>query len=37
MVHCHVATASSFVTEVQGEIFTHFHTVAIKHHSSMQN
>jgi hypothetical protein len=30
MVHCHDATASSFVTNVQGKIFTHFHAVAIK-------
>jgi hypothetical protein len=37
MAHCHYATASSFVTKVQGEDFTHFHAVAVKLHSSMQN
>jgi hypothetical protein len=31
------ATASSFVAKVQGEVLTHFHAVAIKRHSSMQN
>jgi hypothetical protein len=36
-VHCDDATASSFVTKVQGEDFTHFHTVTVKRHSSMQN
>jgi hypothetical protein len=36
-VRCPEATASSFVTKVQGEVFTHFHTVAVKCHSSMRN
>jgi hypothetical protein len=29
--------ASSFVVEVRGKVLTHFHAVAVKHHSSMQN
>jgi hypothetical protein len=36
MVHCHDATASSFVTKIEGEVIEHFHAV-IKHHNSMQN
>jgi hypothetical protein len=36
-VCCSEATASSFVTKVQGEVFAHFHAFTIKHHSSMQN
>jgi hypothetical protein len=36
-VRCRDATSSSFVTKVQGEVFTQFHAVTIKHHSSMQN
>jgi hypothetical protein len=39
-VRLHVATASSFVAKVGGgggEGFTHFHAVAVKHHSSMWN
>jgi hypothetical protein len=31
---CHDATASSFVAKVRGEVFTHFHAVAVKRHSS---
>jgi hypothetical protein len=31
------ATASSFVAKVRGEVFGHFHVVAVKHHSSMRN
>jgi hypothetical protein len=34
---CHDATASSFVAKCQGEVFAHFHAIAVKHHSSMQN
>jgi hypothetical protein len=30
-------TASSFVTKVRGEVFTHFLAEAIKRHSSMLN
>jgi hypothetical protein len=30
MVCCHDATASSFVAKVWGEVFAHFHSVAIK-------
>jgi hypothetical protein len=37
IVHCYDATASSFVTKVRGEVFTHVHAVAVKRHSSMQN
>jgi hypothetical protein len=37
MVNCRDATASSFVAKVRGEVFAHFHAVAVKHHSSMQN
>jgi hypothetical protein len=36
-VYCHDATVSSFVARVQCEVFTHFHAVAVKHHSSMRN
>jgi hypothetical protein len=36
-VCCCDATASSFVSKVRGKVFTHFHTVAIKRHNSMQN
>jgi hypothetical protein len=31
------ATASFFVTKVWGEVFSHFYTVSVKRHSSMQN
>jgi hypothetical protein len=31
------ATASSFVAKVGGEVFTHFHAVVMKRHSSMWN
>jgi cold shock CspA family protein len=37
MVHCHDATASSFVTKGRGDVFAHFHAVTVKRHSSMQN
>jgi hypothetical protein len=37
MVCSHDATASSFVAKVQGEVIAHFHSMGIKHHSSMQN
>jgi hypothetical protein len=36
-VRCRDATASSFVTKVRGEVFAHFHAVAIKRHSSVWN
>jgi hypothetical protein len=36
-VHCHDATASSFVAKVQSKAFVHFHAVAVKHHKSVQN
>jgi hypothetical protein len=36
-VSCWNATARSFITEFRGEVFPHFHTVTVKHHSSMQN
>jgi hypothetical protein len=29
MVRCRDATASSFVAKVRGEMFAHFHTVAV--------
>jgi hypothetical protein len=31
------ATAISFVGKVRGEVFSHFHAAAVKHHSSMWN
>jgi hypothetical protein len=34
---CLDSIASSFVTTVWTEVFAHFHTVSIKHHSSMRN
>jgi hypothetical protein len=34
-VRCRDATASSFVA--RGEVFEHFHRLAVKHHSSMRN
>jgi hypothetical protein len=37
MVCCHDAGANCFVTKVLGEVFTRFHAVFIKCHSSMQN
>jgi hypothetical protein len=37
MVRCHDATASSFVEKVWGEVFTHFHLIVVKHHSSMRS
>jgi hypothetical protein len=36
-LRCRDATASFFVAKVWGEIFAHFHAVAVKFHSSMQN
>jgi hypothetical protein len=35
-VHCHDATASSFVANFQGEILAHFHAVTVKHHSGIR-
>jgi hypothetical protein len=32
-VRCHDAKACSFVIKVRGEVFMHFHTVAVKFHS----
>jgi hypothetical protein len=37
MACCRDATASSFVAKVRGEVFAHFHVVAVKRHSSMRN
>jgi hypothetical protein len=37
MVRCCDATASSVVAKFQAGVFTHFHAVAVKHHSNMQN
>jgi hypothetical protein len=37
MIHSYDETASSFVAKVQGEVFIHFHEVALKSHSNMQN
>jgi hypothetical protein len=37
MVRCRDATASSFVVNVRGEVFAHFHAVAVKRNSSMRN
>jgi hypothetical protein len=34
---CHNATATCSIIKVQGEVFTYFHAVAVKHHSSMRN
>jgi hypothetical protein len=31
-VRCRHATASSFVAEVPGEVFAHFHVFAVKRH-----
>jgi hypothetical protein len=36
-VRCRDATASSFVAKVRGEVFAHFHAVAVKRHNSMRN
>jgi hypothetical protein len=36
-VCCHDATVSFFMAKVLGEVFTHFHAVTIKRHSSVQN
>jgi hypothetical protein len=36
-LRCSDATASSFVAKVRGEVFAHFHTVAVKCHSIMRN
>jgi hypothetical protein len=36
-VRCRDVTASSFVAKVLGEVFAHFHSVAVKRHSSMRN
>jgi hypothetical protein len=37
MVHCHDATAISFVARVRLKAFAHFHAVIAKDHSSMRN
>jgi hypothetical protein len=37
LAHCCDATASSSVAKFWDEVFAHFHTVAVKCHSSMQN
>jgi hypothetical protein len=34
---CCVATASSYVDKVRGEVLSHVHAVAVKHHSGMFN
>jgi hypothetical protein len=34
---CRDATASYFVVEVKGEVFEHFHTIAVKPNSSIRN
>jgi hypothetical protein len=36
-VQCHDAIASSFVAKVQGKVFSYFHAITVKCHSSMQN
>jgi hypothetical protein len=36
-LRCRDATASSFVVKVRDKVFTHFHAVAVKRHSSMRN
>jgi hypothetical protein len=36
-VLCRDSTASSSVAKVRGEVFAHFHAVAVKRHSSMRN
>jgi hypothetical protein len=37
IMHCHDVTANSFVAKVWDEVFVHFHTVAVKCHSSVRN
>jgi hypothetical protein len=36
-VRCRDATISPFVITIRGEVFAHFHAVAIKRHSIMRN
>jgi hypothetical protein len=36
-VRCRDATAISFVAKFRGEVFAHFHAVAVKCHSSIRN
>jgi hypothetical protein len=36
-VRCRVATASSFVARLRGEVFAHFDELSIKRHSSKWN
>jgi hypothetical protein len=36
-VPCRDAKASYFDVKVQGEVFAHFHTVAVEHHGIMRN
>jgi hypothetical protein len=37
MVRCCTAAASSCVGKVRGEVFAHFHAVAVKHHIYIRN
>jgi hypothetical protein len=37
MMHSCDATASSFVAEVWGKFFAHFHAVTVKRHSNVRN
>jgi hypothetical protein len=37
MMRCRDSTANSVVAEVQDEVFSHFHAVAVKLHGNMQN
>jgi hypothetical protein len=37
MAYCRDTTASYFVAKVHGEVFAHFHAVAVRRDSSMQN
>jgi hypothetical protein len=36
-VSCLDAKATSFFAKVRGEVFAHFHAVAVKHHGSVRN
>jgi hypothetical protein len=36
-VRCRDASAGSFFAKARGEVFPHFHAVAVKRHSSMRN
>jgi hypothetical protein len=37
MAHRGEATANSFATKIQGEVFAHFHAAIINLHSSVHN